>query len=258
MCSSLLASLVFFCPMQLHSASDSLEYFCLQIISGPCKCQSNAEHTICPTQFSSHYARRSQLWILPLGGRLHSSNIFQIYFERLLYVADCIDGHNLQRGWQACCLQLNKVRYCLFGQINCATAWKGSLPILHVQNKKGDAWEHWLLYELLTWILLCSGGSDWQTIQLLRIKLDTGDVEQLDDKLAHVKFSNTAWTHDNKVHHLVMINDNGLHMRLGLTSLWIVESSQHWVGSLLFSFSVFFDVASSQWQLGSSNTIYNP
>ena len=48
-------------------------------------------------------------------------------------------------------------------------------------------------------MVCCSGGSDWRTIQLLEVDLDTGDAKDLQDKLEHVKFSATAWTHDNKV-----------------------------------------------------------
>ena len=33
----------------------------------------------------------------------------------------------------------------------------------------------------------------------MSISLDSGDVTHLEDELQHVKFSSTAWTHDNKV-----------------------------------------------------------
>lgn len=45
----------------------------------------------------------------------------------------------------------------------------------------------------------CSGGSDWRTIKLKRINTESGDTADLEDRLEHVKFSSTAWTHDNKV-----------------------------------------------------------
>ena len=46
---------------------------------------------------------------------------------------------------------------------------------------------------------LCSGGSDWRTVKLKQIDLQTGDTADLDDVLEHVKFSPIAWSHDNKV-----------------------------------------------------------
>ena len=45
----------------------------------------------------------------------------------------------------------------------------------------------------------CSGGSDWRTTKLKRVDPATGAAEDLEDALEHVKFSSTAWTHDNKV-----------------------------------------------------------
>ncbi|CAG9466649.1 unnamed protein product [Pedinophyceae sp. YPF-701] len=44
---------------------------------------------------------------------------------------------------------------------------------------------------------LSSGGSDWQTIHVLRID-DAGQRHDLPDKLTHVKFSSLAWTHDGR------------------------------------------------------------
>ena len=45
----------------------------------------------------------------------------------------------------------------------------------------------------------CSGGSDWETIHVLKINNDTGAVTVLNDTLNNVKFSGTAWSPDNKV-----------------------------------------------------------
>ena len=47
----------------------------------------------------------------------------------------------------------------------------------------------------LSW---CSGGSDWEIIKVLSISNDTGAVTYLNDTLNNVKFSNTAWSPDNK------------------------------------------------------------
>lgn len=44
----------------------------------------------------------------------------------------------------------------------------------------------------------CSGGSDWESIRVLRIN-ETGGVTFLNDTLNNVKFSSTAWSPDNKV-----------------------------------------------------------
>ena len=46
---------------------------------------------------------------------------------------------------------------------------------------------------------ISSGGSDWVTINLLRVDATSGATTQLEDVLHHVKFSGIAWTHDNKV-----------------------------------------------------------
>ena len=46
---------------------------------------------------------------------------------------------------------------------------------------------------------LSSGGSDWRTMHVLRIDAESGKPTKLDDELRHVKFSDIAWTHDNKV-----------------------------------------------------------
>ena len=48
-------------------------------------------------------------------------------------------------------------------------------------------------------VRLCSGGSDWRTVKLKKIDLESGEATDLDDVLEHVKFSPIAWTHDNKV-----------------------------------------------------------
>ena len=44
----------------------------------------------------------------------------------------------------------------------------------------------------------CSGGSDWESIRVLRVN-ETGGVTYLNDTLNNVKFSSTAWSPDNKV-----------------------------------------------------------
>jgi prolyl oligopeptidase len=44
---------------------------------------------------------------------------------------------------------------------------------------------------------LSSGGSDWQTIQVMSIN-EEGTAGKLEDKLEYVKFSSMAWTHDHK------------------------------------------------------------
>ena len=46
---------------------------------------------------------------------------------------------------------------------------------------------------------LASGGSDWHTMRIMRIDAATGFGTDLDEALQHIKFSTTAWTHDNKV-----------------------------------------------------------
>ena len=46
---------------------------------------------------------------------------------------------------------------------------------------------------------LSSGGSDWVTINLMRVDAATGKPTKLDEVLRDVKFSGIAWTHDNKV-----------------------------------------------------------
>ena len=45
---------------------------------------------------------------------------------------------------------------------------------------------------------LASGGSDWHSMRIMRIDADTGQGSDLEDVLHHIKFSTTAWTHDNK------------------------------------------------------------
>ncbi len=45
---------------------------------------------------------------------------------------------------------------------------------------------------------MCSGGSDWRTIHVMRIDQASGKAERLSDTLEHVKFTSMAWTHDNK------------------------------------------------------------
>ena len=46
---------------------------------------------------------------------------------------------------------------------------------------------------------LSSGGSDWVTINLMRVDAASGKTTKLDDVLQHVKFSGITWTHDHKV-----------------------------------------------------------
>ena len=62
----------------------------------------------------------------------------------------------------------------------------------------------------------CSGGSDWRTVKLKQIELETGDTTDLEDVLEHVKFSPIAWTHDNKVRCLTApaLAKDGLHIDL--------------------------------------------
>ncbi len=44
-----------------------------------------------------------------------------------------------------------------------------------------------------------SGGSDWNSIKVLRVDNATGAPIFLNDTLNNVKFSTTAWSPDNKV-----------------------------------------------------------
>ena len=54
--------------------------------------------------------------------------------------------------------------------------------------------------------MFCSGGSDWRTIKVKQIDVETGDAKDMEDHLEHVKFSSIAWTHDNKVPPPFLIN----------------------------------------------------
>jgi hypothetical protein len=46
---------------------------------------------------------------------------------------------------------------------------------------------------------VCSGGSDWRKIEVMRVDQGSGQGKKLSDMLEYVKFTSIAWTHDHKV-----------------------------------------------------------
>lgn len=70
---------------------------------------------------------------------------------------------------------------------------------------------------------LAKGGSDWHTIKIMAIDAATGKGKDLQEELHHIKFSTTAWTHDNRVSE----RDSSLHVD------WSFQTSKQATGAVL-------------------------